>query len=41
MRAFVCLDGRSLEVALTPRPWLAFRSTGKPGGVGDGRAESA
>ena len=40
MRASVCPDGRSPEVALTPRPWLAFRSTEKPGGVVDGRAES-
>ena len=37
----VCPDGRSPEVALTPRPWLAFRSTEKPGGVADSRAESA
>ena len=37
----VCPGGRSPEVALTPRPWLAFRSTEKPRGVGDGRAESA
>ena len=34
MRVSVCLDGRS------PRPWLAFQSTKKPGYVGDGRAES-
>ena len=41
--ACVCLSchGRSPEVALTPRPWLALRSTEKLGGVGDGRAESA
>ena len=39
VRASVCPDGRSPEVALTPRPWLAFRSTEKPGGVVDGRAE--
>ena len=41
MRASICPDGRSLEVALTLRPWLAFRSMEKPGGVVDGRAESA
>ena len=29
------------EVALTPHPWLAFRGRENPGGVGDGRAESA
>ena len=41
VRASVCPDGRSPEVSLTPRPWLAFRSTEKPGGVVDGRAVSA
>ena len=41
VRASVCPNGRSPEVALTPRPsWLAFRSIEKPGGVGDDRAES-
>ena len=32
---------RSPKGALTPRPWRAFLSTEKPGGVGDGGAESA
>ena len=41
MRASACPDGRSPEVASTPRPWLAFRSTEKLGGFVDGRAESA
>ena len=40
MHVCVCPDGRSLEVALTLHPWLAFRSTEKPGQFGDGRAES-
>ena len=41
VRASVCPDMRSLKVALTPRLWLAFQSTEKPGGVWNSRAESA